>query len=161
MVHLYYRIVRFLNRFITFTPEWKQDISTATFLQSAERYIGFPYVLGGDGTSIEWWIDCSHLISRALIDTGCTNSFFFRTARYLANITHPVKGIIDSRKWDLLFLYDETGIYHVAIIIEKKWENLVNILDASGPNTGIWSTQYRDIDLTHQKYIIGRIPYLI
>ena len=91
MFHFYYRWIRYLNRYVTFTPEFEKKISRELFIEGARKYLGYPYVLGADGTSKDRGIDCSHLISRALIDTGCMDPYFYRTARYLEKLTHPTE----------------------------------------------------------------------
>jgi hypothetical protein len=88
--YIYYRAIRYLNRYITFTPEYIKSISVASFLERTSAYRGYPYVLGADGTNREIGIDCSHLISRALIDAGSMNPYFYRTAHYLKNLTLEV-----------------------------------------------------------------------
>ncbi len=152
---IYYRIVRYLNRYITFTPEFQEYASRQDLIDSAKKYIDYPYILGGDGSSKEIGIDCSHLISRALIDIGCMNQYFYRTARYLQKMTKEVQSIPEIKSGDLFFLWDDTGnIGHVAIILGVLGYENLKILDASGPSTGIWSTTIRDISLKWEKYII-------
>jgi NlpC/P60 family len=160
-VDLYYRAVRHLNRYITFTPEFQKQISRREFIEWAQKYLEYPYVLGTDGSSRDIGIDCSHLVSRVLIDTGCMNMYFFRAARYLRNMTWEVKNLESIKKWDLLFLWDDTGeIGHVAIILGILGKEKYQILDASGPSTGIWSTTIREISLEWERYYIG-VPFFL
>jgi hypothetical protein len=87
---LYYRIVRYINRYIVWTPEYLQPTHPDRFIQAALQYRGYPYILGGDGSSITHGIDCSHLIARVLIDIGTMHPSFYRTARYLVSLTDPI-----------------------------------------------------------------------
>ncbi len=156
-----YRIIRYINRYTTITPEFQKKISRADFIEWAKQYLDYPYILWADGWSKETGIDCSHLISRTLIDTGCMDPYFYRTAHYLKNLTTKNRSESVAKAWDLLFLYDDTGnIGHVAIIIEDKWDKNFQILDASGPSTGIWSTKIRDITISREKYYIGTPIFL-
>ncbi len=158
---IYYRIVRYLNRYITFTPEFQEYVSRANFIDSAKKYLDYPYILGGDGSDKTNWIDCSHLISRSLIDTWCMNLYFYRTAQYLRSITKEVQSESEIRPGDLLFLWDDTvEIGHVAIILEVLGYENLEILDASGPSTGIWSTKIRGIQLGWEKYLIGSLNFI-
>ncbi len=162
MPPFYYRIIRALNRYTTFTPEFQKKVSREEFIRSAEAYLGYPYILWGDGSTRESGIDCSHLIARALIDTGAMHPAFYRTARHLRNLTTPLEPWVEILAWDLLFLWDDTGnIGHVAIILDRLWEHSVTILDASGPSTGIWSTTIREIQLGNEKFFIGTPSFLI
>lgn len=43
---LYYRMIRYLNRYITFTPEFQKRISREAFIVAAKNYIDYPYILG-------------------------------------------------------------------------------------------------------------------
>jgi hypothetical protein len=90
LIPIYYRAIRYLNRYITFTPEYIKSISVESFIESAYSYKNYPYIFGANGTNIDTGIDCSHLISRALIDAGSMNPYFYRTAHYLKNLTHEV-----------------------------------------------------------------------
>lgn len=158
---LYYRMIRYLNRYITFTPEFQKRISREAFIVAAKNYIDYPYILGWDGSSKNIGIDCSHLISCALIDAWCVNRYFYRTARYLRDITTEVQSESEIRPGDLLFLWDDTGnIGHVAIILEVLWHESLKILDASGPSTGIWSTKIREIQIKGEKYVIGSLTFI-
>lgn len=151
-----YRVIRFLNRYITFTPEFRTKVSRSDFISRAMEYVHFPYVLWWDWTNKQIGLDCSHLISRALIDCGAVTPSFYRTAQYLKNLTLPIDQEA-SKPWDLLFFLDESGrIYHVAIIIEVLDKNQFRILDASWPSTGIWSTIVRDVNFNDSPSLIGK-----
>lgn len=157
MLEFSYRVIRALNRYITFTPEFRKLITREEFIIWAKRYLDYPYVLGGNGNTREEWIDCSHLISRILIDTGCMNPHFYRTARYLQGITQTVAKA-DVQAWDLLFLWDDTvdHIGHVAIIEKCLWWEQFSVIDASGPSTGIYSTTLREIDTSGERYFVWK-----
>ena len=40
-------------------------------IKSAEKYLGWPYKYGANGSSKETGIDCSQLVVNSLIDEGC------------------------------------------------------------------------------------------
>lgn len=158
---LYYRIIRYLNRYISFTPEFEKKISREDFIASARKYLNYPYALGEDGSNKNTWIDCSHLISRSLIDEWCMNQYFYRTAEYLKSLTKEVPDTSLISSGDLLFLLDDTGkIGHVAIILEVIGKGKFKILDASWPSTGIWSTTIRTVDFSDSKYHVGSPLFL-
>lgn len=155
--HLY-RIVRFIGRYFSFTPEYIQNISPEIFVASARKYEGYSYVLWADGSSKKGGIDCSRLIARALIDANAMNPYFYRTAQYLTKLITPVSNVSQVSLGNLLFLWDETGrIGHVAIVLYHISGTHFRIFDASWSSTWVYSTLERDIDVSWQKYLIGSL----
>jgi cell wall-associated NlpC family hydrolase len=73
----------------------------------ASRYLGIPYVYGGESTS---GMDCSGLVQKTFGDLGITLP---RTAAEQQQIGTPVDSLADAQPGDLLFFGQPA--YHVAI----------------------------------------------
>jgi cell wall-associated NlpC family hydrolase len=100
------------------------SVTGAQIVQDAEKYLGVPYVFGGESTS---GMDCSGLVQKVLGDLGISAP---RVVQDQAKIGTPVASLADAQPGDLIV---EKGNGHIQIyagngmIIEapKPGENVV------------------------------------
>jgi cell wall-associated NlpC family hydrolase len=106
------------------TPAAGGSVTGAQIVQDAQRYLGVPYVFGGESTS---GMDCSGLVQKVLGDLGISAP---RVVQDQAKIGTPVASLADAQPGDLIV---EKGNGHIQIyagngmIIEapKPGENVV------------------------------------
>jgi cell wall-associated NlpC family hydrolase len=79
-------------------------------VDAARKYIGVPYVLGGESLS-EGGLDCSGLVQRSFADLGITD--IPRVAKDQGTIGTAVNSLADAKPGDLLIFNGGThiGIY--------------------------------------------------
>ena len=82
-------------------------VTGADIVADAKRYLGIPYVWGGESTS---GLDCSGLVQKTLGDLGISVP---RVAADQAHAGTAVPSLAEARPGDLLFFGDPA--YHVAI----------------------------------------------
>lgn len=133
-----------IKNFTIDAPEIIWKTHPDAFIWQAQNYIWTRYVWGGNS---DVWIDCSHLISRSLIDLWVATESFYRVAADLRNMT-PTKPLNQVVRWDLIFWHgSERGISHVAIATWSPINNTLSILDASWPSSWLWKVAERTIEL--------------
>ena len=89
-------------------PREPGTVDGPALLQAARRYLGVPYVWGGESARA---LDCSGFVQRAFADIGVAMP---RTAREQAGVGDaPYPG--DLQVGDLLFFWGGDGAQHVAI----------------------------------------------
>lgn len=151
--HIFF--IRAVNRFIPWFPERVSVIGREDFIEQAKKYQNMPYVLGWDGNR-ENGIDCSHLVCISAIDAWGAKPHFHRTAHDLLRLSKLIRHdeIVPG---DLVFWETAWRMEHVAIVLQKNHDTL-EIIDASGPSTGLWSTTVREIRYSTD-LIFGRPPF--
>lgn len=98
-------------------PEALSDERFAAMIKEAEKYLGFPYVWGGQNPSTSF--DCSGYVSWVINHCGVGWNFGRLGAESLYYICTPVSSG-NARPGDLIFFertYDEVGITHVGIYV--------------------------------------------
>ncbi|MBP7823447.1 C40 family peptidase [Candidatus Gracilibacteria bacterium] len=154
--HFHIFLIRAVNRLFSWFPEKISVIQRADFIEASKKYLGMKYVLGGDGKG-DNGIDCSHLVCAAMIDTDGARKYFHRTAHDLHRLSQKIS-LEEMLPGDLIFWPDEKErMEHVAIFLSKK-EDSLNIIDASGSSSGVWSTIERTIEL-QESLSFGRPPF--
>lgn len=153
---IYIFLIRAINRLYPWFPEKISLVTRESFIASSKKYLWMKYVLGWDGKG-DNGIDCSHLVCAAMIDAGGAQKYFHRTAHDLHRLSQKIS-LEEMMPWDLIFWPDgKERMEHVAIFL-SKWENSLNIIDASGPSSGLWSTTERTIEF--QEFLsFGRPPF--
>ena len=155
---IYIFLIRAINRLYPWFPEKISLVTRESFIASAKKYLWMKYMLGWDGKG-DNGIDCSHLVCAAMIDAGGAQKYFHRTAHDLHRLSQRIS-LEEMMPWDIIFWPDEKErMEHVAIFL-SKWENSLNIIDASGPSSGLWSTTERAIPI-QESLSFGRPPFFI
>ncbi len=93
------------------TSQSDQGTTAQDFIAQARKYLGTPYVWGGESLS-EGGLDCSGLVVRSLADLGITN--IPRTAKQQGTIGTAVGSLSEAKPGDLLIF---KGGKHVAIYL--------------------------------------------
>ncbi|MCL2091191.1 MAG: C40 family peptidase [Micrococcales bacterium] len=93
------------------TNQSGQGTTAQDFIAQARKYLGTPYVWGGESLS-EGGLDCSGLVVRALADLGITD--IPRTARQQGTIGTAVGSLAEAKPGDLLIFNNGK---HVSIYL--------------------------------------------
>ena len=115
------------------------DETFAAILEEAEKYIGYPYVWGGDKPSTSF--DCSGFVS--YVYNQCGWDFGRLGAQGLYNISRRTSS---PRPGDLVFFtgtYDTPGVSHVGIYVGDGW--MLHCGDPIGYanlNTSYWQSHF-------------------
>ncbi len=124
------------------------------FIQAAARYHGYPYVVGGTGSTPEAGIDCSQLIINALIGTWCIPEHTDTNTNGLKSISQKI-GNKSGQPGDFIIMGGKTP--HIAIITENLWGGRYTTFDAS-PRQKIVGENTR---VAGNSYAVYRNPFLI
>jgi flagellum-specific peptidoglycan hydrolase FlgJ len=126
-------------------PELIGKTTPDQFISQAGKYLWTMYLWWGN---TEYGIDCSHLVSKSLIDLGAATPSFYRVAADLRNMI-PNKPLTEIQRGDLIFWHGwERWVSHVAIATGTPSNGAVSILDASGKTSWAWKVSERVVPLT-------------
>ena len=127
-----------------------EDETFAALITEAEKYVGYPYVWGGNNPNTSF--DCSGFVSWALTESGVCNTGRLG-AQGLYNISTPVSSA-NARPGDLIFFvgtYDTPGVSHVGIYVGGgKMLHCGDPIQYADINTSYWQSHF---------YAFGRPPY--
>jgi peptidoglycan DL-endopeptidase CwlO len=115
---------------VSSTSSGQADVSAQDLIASAEKYLGTPYVWGGESLS-EGGLDCSGLVVRSLADLGVTD--VPRTAAKQQSLGSAVPSLSDAVPGDLLFF--DNG-RHVAIYLGGD-----RMIEAPAPGGAVRETE--------------------
>jgi flagellum-specific peptidoglycan hydrolase FlgJ len=126
-------------------PELIGKTTPDKFISQAGKYLWTTYLWGGN---TEYGIDCSHLVSKSLIDLWAATPSFYRVAADLRNMI-PNKPLTEIQRGDLIFWHGwERWVSHVAIATGNPLNGMINILDASWKTSWTWKVAERTVPLT-------------
>ena len=143
----------YIGKYITNRPpehevpeSYLDDETFAAILKEAEKYLGFPYVWGGNSPSTSF--DCSGFVS--YVYNQCGWSFGRLGAQGLYNICSRTSS---PRPGDLVFFvgtYDTAGISHVGIYVGDGWMlHCGDPISYANLNSSYWQSHL---------YAYGRLP---
>ncbi|MCA5581124.1 C40 family peptidase [Enterocloster clostridioformis] len=129
-------------------PEALKDEAFAAMIAEAEKYVGFPYVWGGNSPSTSF--DCSGFISWVLNHSGW--SVGRQTAQGLYNLCTPVTAG-QAKPGDLVFFvgtYDTPGVSHVGLYVGNSvMLHCGNPISYTNLNSSYWQSHL---------FCYGRLP---
>lgn len=131
-------------------PEALSDTQFAAMIKEAEKYLGFPYVWGGQEPSTSF--DCSGYVSWVINHCGVGWNFGRLGAESLYYVCNPVSAE-NARPGDLIFFqktYDVDGITHVGIYVgDNMMIHCGDPIHYESINTNYWREHF---------YAFGRLP---
>ncbi|MCF0127348.1 MAG: C40 family peptidase, partial [Pseudobutyrivibrio sp.] len=110
-------------------------------LKEAEKYLGYPYVWGGDNPSTSF--DCSGFVSYVINNCGNGWNLGRQTANGLKNSTSRV-ATSDVAPGDLIFFkgtYETSGASHVGIVVDPVNKIMIhcgNPIQYASYDTAYW-----------------------
>ena len=126
------------------------DVQFANMIHEAEKYLGYPYVWGGE--SPETSFDCSGFISWVINHCGNGWNVGRLTADGLKNICAIIPRS-EAKPGDLIFFqgtYNTTGASHVAIYVGNGMMiHCGNPIQYASIDTAYWQAHF---------YCFGRLP---
>lgn len=129
-------------------PEAMADARFAAMMTEAQKYIGYPYVWGGNSPKTSF--DCSGYVSWVINHSGWNVGRL--GAQGLCDICTPVSPA-DAKPGDLVFFehtYDTDGVSHVGIYVGNGMMLAAgNPIGYSNLNTSYWQSHF---------YTFGRLP---
>ena len=129
-------------------PEALDDEVFAAIIKEAEKYLGYPYVWGGD--SPETSFDCSGFVSWVINHSGWDVGRL--GAQGLCNICTPVSSA-NVKPGDLVFFtgtYDTPGVSHVGIYVGNNMMiHCGDPISYANLNSSYWQSHF---------YRYGRLP---
>lgn len=131
-------------------PEALSDVRFANMIREGEKYLGYPYVWGGE--SPETSFDCSGFVSWVINHCGNGWSYGRLTAEELRQVCAIIPPS-EAKPGDLIFFqgtYDTDGASHVGIYVGNN-----TMLHCGHP------VQYASLDTDYWRahfYCFGRIP---
>lgn len=120
--------------------EKMKNTSPDALIKSAEKYLGWPYKYGANGSSKETGIDCSQLVVNSLIDEWCLPKWFDTTAMWFAQRSHRLWDT-QGKKGDFLIMGEPSP--HIALIAEdpSPGSNTYKTIEATSSKWGVVYTQ--------------------
>ena len=129
-------------------PEALDDEVFAAIIKEAEKYLGYPYVLGGSSPSTSF--DCSGFVSWVINHSGWDVGRL--GAQGLCNICTPVSSA-NVKPGDLVFFtgtYDTPGVSHVGIYVGNNMMiHCGDPISYANLNSSYWQSHF---------YRYGRLP---
>ena len=129
-------------------PEALEDETFAAMIAEAEKYLGYPYVLGGSSPSTSF--DCSGFVSWVINHSGWNVGRL--TANGLLNISTPVSRE-NAQPGDLIFFqgtYDTAGASHVGLYVgDGMMIHCGSPISYANINTSYWQQHF---------YTFARLP---
>ena len=129
-------------------PEALDDEVFAAIIKEAEKYLGYPYVLGGSSPSTSF--DCSGFVSWVINHSGWDVGRL--GAQGLCNICTPVPSA-NVKPGDLVFFtgtYDTPGVSHVGIYVGNNMMiHCGDPISYANLNSNYWQSHF---------YRYGRLP---
>lgn len=131
-------------------PEALEDEEFAAMIAEAEKYLGYPYVWGGDNPSSSF--DCSGYVSWVVNHCGVGWDFGRLTADGLLGVCTPVSRE-NAKPGDLIFFqgtYATSGASHVGIYVgDGMMIHCGDPISYANINTSYWQQHF---------YTFGRLP---
>ncbi len=120
--------------------EKMKNTTPDALIKSAEKYLGWPYKYGANGSSKETGIDCSQLVVNSLIDEWCLPKWFDTTAMWFAQRSHRLWDT-QGKKGDFLIMGEPSP--HIALIAEDPvpGSNTYKTIEATSSKWGVVYTK--------------------
>ena len=132
--------------------EYLTDVQFANMIHEAEKYLGYPYVWGGDNPTTSF--DCSGFVSYVINHCGNGWDYGRLTANGWKNSTSRVSAS-DVAPGDLVFFqgtYSTSGASHVGIVVDPVNKIMIhcgNPIQYASYDTAYWRAH---------AYCYGRLP---
>lgn len=129
-------------------PSAMEDETFAAVITEAEKYLGYPYVWGGNSPSTSF--DCSGFVSWVLTNSGVCNTGRLG-AQGLYNISTPVSNPQPGALVFFVGTYDTPGVSHVGIYVGNSMMiHCGDPISYSNLNSSYWQAHF---------YAYARPPY--